>query len=238
MSAASTDSPLTIFGMAEAPERPVREGARDRAPDAPAEAIDPLVARAKAGDAAAFQALFRQHRDSVARTVHRFLGPSADLEDVVQDVFVHVYRSLPSFRGDAKFTTWLYRLTANVTKMHLRRARSRPRFADVAVPEATDDATAGRPDELVERNERVEALYRLLDRLSEKKRTVLVLHDLEGLGAKEIAAIVDAPVLTVRTRLFYARKELYAALAEEPALTALMERFLAELPGRPTESEP
>ncbi|MCB9600811.1 MAG: sigma-70 family RNA polymerase sigma factor [Sandaracinus sp.] len=198
------------------------------------EGLDPLVARAKEGDQAAFQALFRQHRDAVARTVHRFLGPSADLEDVVQDVFVHVYRSLPSFRGDAKFTTWLYRLTANVTKMHLRRARSRPRFADVQVPEATDDATAGRPDELVERNERVAALYRLLDRLSDKKRTVLVLHDLEGLQAKEIAEIVDCPVLTVRTRLFYARKELYAALAEEPALAALMDRFLEELPGRPS----
>lgn len=233
MSAASTDSSLAILGMADAPDRPERA---ERSFPAP-EAIDPLVARAKAGDAAAFQALFRQHRDSVARTVHRFLGPSADLEDVVQDVFVHVYRSLPSFRGDAKFTTWLYRLTANVTKMHLRRARSRPRFADVSVPEATDDATAGRPDEIAERNERVSALYRLLDRLSDKKRTVLVLHDLEGLGAKEIAAIVDAPVLTVRTRLFYARKELYAALAEEPALAALMERFLSELPGRPTDGE-
>lgn len=198
----------------------------------PSEA-DPLIARAAAGDQAAFQQLFRQHRDTVARVVHRFLGPSHELEDVVQDVFVHVYRSLPSFRGDSKFSTWLYRLTANVTKMHLRKKRSRPRFADVPVPETREDSPQERPDDVAERNERVEALYRLLDRLAEKKRTVLVLHDLEGLAAKDIAEIVDAPVLTVRTRLFYARKELYAALAEEPALASVVARFLDELPGRP-----
>ena len=90
--------------------------------------MDPVVARAQAGDEAAFQELFVQHRELVARVVHRVMGPSPELEDVVQDVFVHVYRSLKNFRGDSKFTTWLYRLTANVTKMHLRRKRSRPRI--------------------------------------------------------------------------------------------------------------
>ncbi|MCB9615363.1 MAG: sigma-70 family RNA polymerase sigma factor [Sandaracinus sp.] len=189
------------------------------------EGLDPLVARAKEGDQAAFQALFRQHRDAVARTVHRFLGPSADLEDVVQDVFVHVYRSLPSFRGDAKFTTWLYRLTANVTKMHLRRARSRPRFADVQVPEATDDATAGRPDELVERNERVAALYRLPDCLSDKKRTARASRS-RRLQAAE-TPIVDCPVLTNRNAALL-RADSTRRFAEEPAPAALME-LLEEL---------
>lgn len=192
-------------------------------------ALDPLIARAQEGDEAAFQEIFRTYRETVARIVHRVMGPSHEIEDVVQDVFIHVFRSIGKFRGDAKFTTWLYRLTTNVTKMHLRRKRSRPRFADVPVPEdRTDTAPAEQPDAVAERKERIDALYRLVDRLSEKKRTVLVLHDFEGLPAKEIAEIVEAPVLTVRTRLFYARKELYAALSEEPALAAVVESLLGE----------
>lgn len=196
--------------------------------------LDPLIERAQAGDQAAFQELFVAHRDTVHRIVHRVLGPTPDAEDVVQDVFVHVFRSLKSFRGDAKFTTWLYRLTTNVAKMHIRRKRSRPRFADIPVPEAPKDSRpVERPDEAADRGRRVEALYRLLDRLSEKKRAVLVLHDFEGLSAKEIAEIVEAPVLTVRTRLFYARKELYAALAEDETLAPVVESLLDSLPGRP-----
>jgi RNA polymerase sigma-70 factor (ECF subfamily) len=193
-----------------------------------------LIARAREGDTAAFRQIFQQHRQDVSRIVHRMLGPSADVEDVVQEVFLNVYRSLPSFRGESKFSTWLYRLSTNVTRMHLRRGRSRPRFADVEVPEAPrDSAPPDGPLEQIERAERVRALYRLLDRLSDKKREVLVLHDLEGVPAKEIAEIASIPVLTVRTRLFYARKELYAALAEEPSLRGVMEQLMDELPGRP-----
>ncbi|MEM9071159.1 MAG: sigma-70 family RNA polymerase sigma factor [Myxococcota bacterium] len=194
--------------------------------------MDPLIVRAQAGEEAAFQELFRNYRETVARIVHRVMGPSNEIEDVVQDVFIHVFRSIGGFRGDAKFTTWLYRLTANVTKMHLRRKRSRPRFADVPVPEGqADSAPVEQPDAAAERNERIAALYRLVDRLSDKKRTVLVLHDFEGLAAKEIAEIVDAPVLTVRTRLFYARKELYAALREEPTLAAVVETLTTDKAG-------
>lgn len=192
-----------------------------------------LIARAREGDTAAFRELFVLHRHTVTRIVHRMLGPSPEVEDVVQEVFLNVYRSLHAFRGDSKFSTWLHRLCTNVTRMHLRRGRSRPRFADVEVPEAPPrDAAPDGPLEQVERAERVRALYRLLDRLSEKKREVLVLHDLDGVSAKEIAELVGIPVLTVRTRLFYARKELYAALAEEPSLRGVMEQLLEQLPGR------
>lgn len=193
-----------------------------------------LIARAQRGDTAAFRQLFLRHREQVSRIVFRMIGPSADVEDVVQEVFLNVYRSLPSFRGDAKFSTWLYRLATNVTRMHLRRGRSRPKFADVEVPEAPRESRPpDGPDELIERAERVRALYRLLEGLSEKKREVLILHDLEGVPAKEIAELSGIPVLTVRTRLFYARKELYAALADEPSLRAVMEVLMDQLPGRP-----
>lgn len=208
-----------------------REAARPMDPEAA------LIARAQGGDTAAFREIFARHRGDVSRVVYRMLGPSPDVDDVVQEVFLNVYRSLPSFRGDSKFSTWLYRLATNVTRMHLRRGRSRPRFADVEVPEAPRDSTPPDSPELsIERAERVRALYRLLDGLSEKKREVLVLHDLEGVPAKDIAEVAGIPVLTVRTRLFYARKELYAALAAEPSLASVMEQLMEALPGRPAQS--
>lgn len=191
-----------------------------------------LVERALAGEEAAFRQLFVRHRDDAARIIYRMLGPSPEVEDVVQEVFLHVYRSLGSFRGDARFSTWLYRLTVNVTRMHLRRKRSRPRFADVEVPEAgpTPDAPVLDPAEQVDQRARVQALYRLLEGISEKKREVIVLHDFEGMPAKEIADTLGIPVLTVRTRLFYARKELYAAMASDPSLRAVVATVAERLP--------
>jgi len=150
------------------------------------------------------------------------LGPSPDLEDVVQEALVQLFRSLPSYQGQSKFTTWLYRVVANVARMHLRKQRSRPVLRS-ATQEAIDRAPSSRsqPDDEAQRNQTLRDLYVHLDLLSDKKRTVLVLHDFEGLDAAEIARIVDAPVLTVRTRLFYARKQLYAALAKDPSLREL-----------------
>jgi RNA polymerase sigma-70 factor (ECF subfamily) len=191
-----------------------------------------LVERALAGEEAAFRQLFVRHRDDAARVVYRMLGPSPEVEDVVQEVFLHVYRSLGSFRGDARFSTWLYRLAVNVTRMHLRRKRSRPRFADVEPPEApAEDAVVLDPAEQVEQRGRVAALYRLLDGMSEKKREVIVLHDFEGMPAKEIADTLGIPVLTVRTRLFYARKELYGMMAEDATLRGVVATVAERLPG-------
>lgn len=195
--------------------------------------LDPLVRRAQEGDAAAFRDLFALHKDRVASIVFRFLGQSADVDDVVQEVFLHVHRSLPRFRGDSRFTTWLYRLTANVTKMHLRRRASRPRVVDVEVPDLPRHAEPPEgPDDALARQLRVRALYRLLERLSEKKRMVLVLHDLEGLPAAEIAEVVEAPIMTVRTRLFYARRDLYAMFEEEPTLASLVQELSTPLRGQ------
>jgi RNA polymerase sigma-70 factor (ECF subfamily) len=183
-----------------------------------------LIERARGGDRAAFRALFMAHRTAVARLLMR-LVPQHEIEDVAQEVFLQVHRSLDAFRGEARFSTWLYRLTLNVARMHLRRQNSRPKLAFAGADEGgrLEQATLETPAHVAERRERMAALARLLERLSEKKREALILHDFQGISAEEVAKIVDAPVMTVRTRVFYARKELYAALAEEPALAALRE---------------
>jgi RNA polymerase sigma-70 factor (ECF subfamily) len=187
---------------------------------------DPLVERARGGDRDAFRELFRRHRSDVARVVHRMLGASSDVEDVVQDVFLQVHRSLRDFRGQARFTTWLHRITVNVVLMSRRSAKSRPVFASEELGEHAADR-GPRPDEAAARERRKQAFRRVLERLPEKKRTVFVLHELEGLSPAEISTIVDAPVLTVRTRLFYARRELCELMRTEPALAQLADELAA-----------
>jgi RNA polymerase sigma-70 factor (ECF subfamily) len=185
---------------------------------------DDMVVRCQRGEAAAFRQLFLRHRAEVARLVFRMVGPRVDLEDLVQEVFLQVHRSLKDFRGQAKFTTWLHRVTVNVVLMHRRAARSRPQL----VPPQVEDSQADPrllPDEDVARRERLQAFRRVIDRLGEKKRTVFILHEIEGLSPAEISKIVGAPVLTVRTRLFYARRELAEMLQDEPSLASFAEAF-------------
>lgn len=205
-------------------------GHRER-PAAKITAVDDaaeLVARCRNGDADAFRLLFQKHREDVARLVFRMTGASSDLEDLIQEVFLQVHKSIGDFRGDARFSTWLYRLTVNVVLMHRRSAKSRPQLVAEVLAAAPKDAGL-LPDEQVARRRRMTAFTRLVDRLSDKKRTVFILHELEGLSPSEIGKIVGAPVLTVRTRLFYARRELASLLREEPALAGLVPEGDGEL---------
>ena len=196
-----------------------------------------LVSRCQSGDRTAFRDLFRRHRTDVARLVQRMMGPTADLDDVVQEVFFQVHRSIKDFRGQARFSTWLYRVTVNVVLMQRRAAKSRPIL--VEAPEGlTPSSTGLAPDDDAARRARVQAFARLLERLSEKKRAVFVLHELEGLSAAEISEIVDAPVLTERTRLFYARKELSEMLRDEPSLAALADDLAGAERGRSSVPTP
>jgi len=200
---------------------------------------DELVEKAKSGDREAFRELFRRHRNDVARLAYRMLGArrgggkvgsgGADLDDVVQEVFLQVHRSLGDFRGQSKFSTWLHRVTVNVVLMSRRAARSRPVFTSEVSDNEPDIGHT--PDEEASRTRRVDAFRRVLDRLPEKKRTVFVLHEIEGLAPSEIAEMVDAPVLTVRTRLFYARRELCELMKDEPSLAQLAEEL-----GRDTDA--
>ena len=180
-----------------------------------------LLTRAKAGDVAAFQQLYAKHQRQVASQL-AFLVPRSDLEDTLQEVFIEVYRSLKRFEGRSAFTTWLYRVTVHVA-MKARRKQTRSRLDIVEELTDTVDPAAGPAENFLsaERQVRVEAL---LENLSPKKRAVLVMHDLRGMEAARIAEILDTNILTVRTRLFYARKEFEKLAAEDPALSEFFSR--------------
>jgi len=180
--------------------------------------IDTLVARCQAGDTEAFRELYRTHRRHVARLVQRILGPDPEVEDVIQEAFIQVHRSLPSFQGSSLLSTWIHRVAVNVALQHIRRRRRR-RAGPVSVVSEPPDPVApdAPPDEEALQNDRMRKLYSALDEISPKKRTVFVLHEVEGLTAEQISKLMRTPLITVRTRLFYARKALYAALANDPA---------------------
>ena len=175
-----------------------------------------VVERAQAGEVEAFRELYAAHHRSVARQL-TFLVPRADLEDVLQDVFIEVFRSIKRFQGKSAFSTWLYRVAVHVA-MKARRRHTRSRLDIVEdVPDQIDDGPQPIDVSLsAERQARVEAL---LSRLSPKKRAVLVMHDLQGVEAATIAEVLGTNVLTVRTRLFYARRELEALAKADPALS-------------------
>ncbi len=186
---------------------------------APRADVDSVVERAKRGEAAAFRELYEAHKRQVASQL-AFLVPRADLEDALQEVFIEVFRSIRKFEGRSAFTTWLYRLVVHVA-MKSRRKASRSRLELTAQPPAdAADSSAG-PGETALASERFARAEALLEHLSPKKRTVLVLHDLRGMDAARIAEVTGTNILTVRTRLFYARREFEKLAAADPALADL-----------------
>jgi RNA polymerase sigma-70 factor (ECF subfamily) len=147
----------------------------------------------------------------VARIVYKVLGPDADLEDVVQDVFIEVFRSIDRFKGQAKITTWLYRVSVNVAYQRLRRRKRRP---EAPLPDQAEEPDHETPFRALERKEVSAVVYDVLETLTPKKRVVFVLHEILGMDSKEISRIVGANMLTVRTRLHYARKDFYKKLLD------------------------
>lgn len=187
--------------------------------------VDELVRRSRAGDRAAFAQLYREYRQSIARLVFRMTGRSNEVEDTVQEVFLQAYRSLGDFRGQSKFSTWLHRVAVNVILMARRAHHKRPNVLDTPLELERSPDQRLLPDEDASRLRRVAAFRSLLEKIPEKKRIVYILHDIEGMPPTEIATIVDAPVLTVRTRLFYARRELIKLMRRDPTLAQLVEEI-------------
>lgn len=174
-----------------------------------------LVSRARRGDPAAFEELVLRHQWGVYTLALRLTGSHHDAEELTQTVFLKAWRGLPAFRGEAAFSTWLYRLTRNAcTDFLRRRGRSREdrSLDDPDLPPAADSAPS--PEEALLLRERQQALTQAMDRLPEQARTILLLREVQGLDYQAIAQALDLPVGTVRSRLARARRALRDLLAE------------------------
>lgn len=175
-----------------------------------------LVAELVAGDRRAARTLFRRHAGQVHRHLTRLVGPVPDREDLLQEVFTSAFRSLPKFRGEAAFSTWLHSITVHVALDHLRR-RKRSRYDDVALLESLRPAPGRTPEQHAALVEDLRRALGFLDRLKPDKRIAFVLRVLDGRSLVEIGALVGATAATVRQRVKYARDEL-STMVEREAL--------------------
>jgi RNA polymerase sigma-70 factor, ECF subfamily len=176
------------------------------------------VARCRAGDTEAFGEIVDRYQSMVAGLVARSLRDPEDAADVTQEVFVRAYRGLKSFRSDAKFSTWLYRIALNTSIRHAgktarersHRAEPDPEQPDMMAMLPSDPSEA--PDELVWQRIRHDALRDAVHSLPHKQREVIVLHFFEGRSCEEIAEILDTNIGTVWSRVHYAVKKLRGQL--------------------------
>jgi RNA polymerase sigma-70 factor (ECF subfamily) len=160
--------------------------------------------------------IYRAHARQVASWASRLLGPSADLEDVVHEVFLVVDKKLASFRGEAKLTTWLYRITHNVARGYRRKAKIHRWLSGRAEDFGRDiPSTYPTPVEDLERRQAQAIVYRALDRMSEKYRTVFILFELEGMSGQEIAELLGIKLGAVWVRLHRARAQFEARIRED-----------------------
>jgi RNA polymerase sigma-70 factor, ECF subfamily len=176
----------------------------------PAEAMDEdLIQLAKTGDGEAVGRLYERHASRVYAIVRRLSGDDAQAEDLAQETWLRVFKALPDFRGDSRFTTWIHRIAVNVALYGQRRGKRRREVVQI-VPEV--------PDAIVPTDKpllRLE-LERAIDRLPEGMRRVLVLHDVEGYKHEEIAEMLGIATGTCKSQLFKARAKLRETLRPEP----------------------
>jgi RNA polymerase sigma-70 factor (ECF subfamily) len=166
-----------------------------------------LIARAVAGDELAMRALWAEHAPRVDAVVRRLVHDLDEAADIAQDVWIQIFRALPTFRGDAQFSTWAHRIAVNRTLNAMRRARRL-----IGVHEELTEETAMVEDD-VERPFVRESITQALDRLPRGARAVFVLHDVEGFTHEEIADQLGITTGGSKSQLFKARAKLRRLLA-------------------------
>lgn len=179
-----------------------------------------LVQDALAGNPLAFQLLVERYQERVFALVRHYTRVQAEIEDIVQDTFLKVFRKLDSFQHQSSFSTWLHRIAVNTALDFLKRSGRSPVQAvedPEAVPTALGGAVAGpsvaAPDARLEREEVAAITHRVLDELPEIFRTVLVLREFEDTSYQEMADVLGISIGTVESRLFRARARFREALA-------------------------
>lgn len=189
-------------------------------PSTPVEEMD-LVNRARRGDLSAYDDLVKRYQERIYATIYHMTSNHEDANDLAQESFVKAYQALKSFKGGSSFYTWLYRIAVNKTINFLKQRKNRQHMSlndldfnaehDPDLVALISDKTPRREAGLSELQEKLNAA---LLKLSESHRLAVVLHDVQGLSHEEIAKVMHCNIGTVRSRLFYARQQLQALLAD------------------------
>ncbi len=184
-----------------------------------------LIQKAQKGDMAAFEALVRQHERMVYNLALRTLGNDSDAQDASQEAFIKAWTGLGSFRGDSKFSVWLYRLVSNVCMDMLRRRKNEALSLTVSdddrgetILDIPDESSS--PQSLLEKKELREDIQSAINSLPEDYRRVILLRELADLSYEEIAKVLGLDIGTVKSRIFRARKKLCAILSDSGNFSA------------------
>ncbi|HEY3634310.1 MAG TPA: RNA polymerase sigma factor RpoE [Caldimonas sp.] len=188
------------------------------APDADA----PLVERAKQGDVKAFEMLVVKYQRRIERLIGRMVRDVDLVPDIAQETFIRAYRALPQFRGESAFYTWLYRIAVNTAKKSLMELKRDPLVTEAARVSRDEDegpprvenepSDAATPDAVLASKQIAAAVNFAVEALSEDLRQAITLREIEGLSYEEIAALMNCPIGTVRSRIFRAREAIAARL--------------------------
>jgi|TARA_B110000977_G_scaffold71213_1_gene96623 RNA polymerase sigma-70 factor (ECF subfamily) len=179
-----------------------------------------LVVRVQKGDKRAFDLLVLKYQYKVHAIVARFIRDSDEVRDVVQEAFIKAYRALPKFRGDSQFYTWLYRIAVNTAKNYLVARSRRPPSSDVDLDDAEYYSGSDQlkdhssPENQLFRDQLEVAINQAIVELPEDLRTAVTLREYEGLSYEDIAAVMDCPVGTIRSRIFRGREAIDARVVE------------------------
>jgi len=184
-----------------------------------------LVERVQNGDKHAFDLLVRKYQHKLISVISRYVNDWSECQDVAQEAFVRAYRAIGSFRGDAQFYTWIYRIAINTAKNWLVSQGRRPPTEDVAVEDAVqfDGATrlheSATPERELMREEIERTVFATVEALPEELKVAITLREVDGLSYEEIAEAMNCPIGTVRSRIFRAREaideQLRPLLSEE-----------------------
>ena len=177
-----------------------------------------LVERVQRGDKRAFDLLVLKYQHKILGLIVRFVRDPHEAQDVAQEAFIKAYRALANFRGDSQFYTWLYRIAINTAKNYLVARGRRPPESDISAEDAEfmagdhDLKDIESPERLMLRDEIEATVHRAIAALPEDLRTALTLREFDGLSYEDIAAVMQCPVGTVRSRIFRAREAVDKAL--------------------------
>lgn len=174
-----------------------------------------LVERANAGDQRAYGLLVLKYQRRIQRLIGRMVRDVDLVEDIAQETFIRAYRALHQFRGDAQFYTWLYRIAVNTAKKALLELKRDPTVSEGFLAGADDDETSWQknepisdetPESVLAAKEVAAVVNAAMDALPEDLRQAIALREIEGLSYEEIAAAMNCPIGTVRSRIFRARE--------------------------------
>jgi RNA polymerase sigma-70 factor (ECF subfamily) len=170
-----------------------------------------LVERVQQGEKRAFDLLVRKYQHKVIGVISRYVSDWSECQDVAQEAFIRAYRAIAAFRGDSQFYTWMYKIATNTAKNYLVSQGRRPPTDDVSVDDAVqldggarlkDRAT---PEHELMRQEIEQTVFDTVEQLPEDLKIAITLREVDGLSYEEIAATMNCPIGTVRSRIFRAR---------------------------------